>query len=165
MNLRADAMTGTLLARLPQLMPALLDWAAKTELQGIRTGKPLAFWQQADARDVGVRHIAKVRLCLVETMPLISNATLRDAARAADLLGPDTIGLTLGHAVFILRSHAGKRRLLRHELRHVAQQEETGDMQRWLRTYLEQVIRLGYAQAPLEIDARQFETRVRPGLP
>ena len=90
-------------------------------------------------------------------MPVPLDSVLVAAAKAAGLLLPSAVGLTLGHAVFIRRSHAGKRRLLRHELRHVAQNEAAGSIDAFLEQYLEQVVRYGYADAPLEIDAHSFE--------
>jgi len=149
------------LARLPQLLPLAQAWAAEVQAAGLKSGKPLAFWQEADARDVGVTEVRQVRLCLVETLPMIPDAALAAAANETGLLGPGTLGLTIGHAVFILRAHAGQRRLLRHELRHVAQCESLGGLDAFLAEYLGQIARFGYVQAPLEIDARQHECRPR----
>lgn len=154
-------MTKSLLARLPQLLPLAQDWAAKVEAIGLRSGKPLAFWQEADARDVGVTEVRQVRLCLVDTLPMIPDPALAAAADETGAMGPGTLGLTIGHAIFILRAHAGQRRLLRHELRHVAQCESLGGLDAFLAEYLGQVARFGYAQAPLEVDARSHECRSR----
>ena len=158
-------MSQNLLARLPQLLPHALAWAAAVEIMGLKTGKPLAVSQKADASDVGVSDTERIRLCLVDAMPAIPNPKLAAAAKEAGLLGPGALGLTLGHAVFILRPYAGERHLLRHELRHVAQTERAGGLAAFLSLYLEQVARLGYAQAPLEIDARQHERRQQPSTP
>ena len=157
----SPADTSSLLVRLPQLLPLAIDWAQATERHMIKTGKPLAFWQVADASDVGVRYPGKVRLCLVDEMPKVGNQALADAAREIGFLGPDTLGLTLGYGIFIKRTHAGRRWLLRHELRHVAQCEAAGGIEAFLEAYLNQVVRLGYANAPLEADARQHERRCK----
>lgn len=154
-------MTKSLLARLPQLLPLAQDWAAKVEAIGLKSGKPLAFWQEADARDVGVTEVRQVRLCLVDALPMIPDPALAAAADETGVMGPGTLGLTIGHAIFILRAHAGQRRLLRHELRHVAQCESLGGLDAFLAEYLGQVARFGYAQAPLEVDARSHECRSR----
>lgn len=156
-------MTISLLARLPQLLPLAQAWATRVQDAGLKSGKPLAFWQVADARDVGVAELGRVRLCLVDAIPTIPDPVLAAAALEAGLLGPGTLGLTIGHAIFILRAHAGQRRLLRHELRHVAQCESLGGLDAFLVEYLGQLARFGYARAPLEVDARQHECRLRSG--
>jgi hypothetical protein len=154
-------MTKSLLARLPQLLPRAQAWAAEVQAAGLKSGKPLAFWQQADAREVGVRDVGRVRICLIEAMPSIPDPVLATAVGETGLLGSSTLGLTLGHAVFILRAHAGQRRLLRHELRHVAQCESLGSLDAFLAEYLGQLARFGYSQSPLEVDARSHECRSR----
>jgi hypothetical protein len=155
----ASAEPDSLLSRLPLLVPLAIDWAQELELHLLKTGKPLAFWQVADASDVGVRHPEKVRLWLVDEMPKVGNPALAAAALEIGFLGPETLGLTLGYGIFIKRTHAGRRWLLRHELRHVAQCEAAGGIEPFLGEYLQQVLRDGYQAAALEQDARYHETR------
>jgi hypothetical protein len=65
-------------------------------------------------------------------------------------------GLTLGHAVFVRRGHDSWR-LLSHEFRHVHQYEQAGSIAAFLPVYLQQIVQFGYANCPLEIDARNHE--------
>lgn len=44
-----------------------------------------------------------------------------------------------------------------HELRHVYQYERLGGVREFLDTYIDEVLRYGYASAPLEVDARKHE--------
>ena len=150
--------TGSLLSRLPQLLPLAADWARQMENLAMKSGKPLAFWQVADAKDVGVRRPERVRVCRVDAMPHPADPLLAAAATESGLLGAGTLGLTLGYAVFIHRSHVGERWLLRHELRHVSQYEEAGGIEPFLAEYLKQLLRDGYQAAALEQDARRHET-------
>lgn len=152
-------MPGSLLARLPRLLPHAIDWAQDMERHCLVEGKPLAVWQQADTKDVGVIDPGKVRVCLVDQVPQPCHPDLMATAKEIGFLGPETLGLTLGHGIFIRRTHAGLRWLLRHELRHVAQCEQVGGLNGFLTDYLSQVARLGYDHAPLEIDARSCEQR------
>ena len=147
----------TLLSRLPQLLPLAIGWAGKLEQSGALSGKPLAHWQVADARDVGVAHPHMVRLCIVEAMPKPDDHVLAAACTEAGVLGEGTLGLTLGRTIFLRSSHVGLRWLLRHELRHVAQVEQAGGTRPFLSKYLDEVLRFGYDKAPLEIDARGHE--------
>lgn len=110
------------------------------------------------ARSVGVAEPERVRVEIVERLPLPEDAALHAAALQAGLLGPNMTGLTLGHSTFICRGHK-TRRLLSHELRHVYQYAQAGSIAAFLPMYLRQVAEMGYAAAPLEVDARAHEVQ------
>jgi len=149
------AMDSTLTPPLPTLLPLAVGWA-ETENRNILThGKPLAFWQKAEARRMGVRKPAKVRILAEDVMPQPANSQLLAATQATGLLGPETVGLTLGYGILIVRSRIGRRQILRHELRHVAQYEAAGSVAGFLAEYLDQIARHGYRDAPFEVDARR----------
>jgi hypothetical protein len=93
---------------------------------------------------------------VADRLPFPDTPALGAIARDTGLLSPGTIGLTLGHAVFVLRGH-DTRRLLTHEFRHVHQYEEAGSIGAFLARYLHEVAIVGYHDAPLEADARQHE--------
>lgn len=81
----------------------------------------------------------------------------RQAAVQTGLLGPNMIGLTLGHSIYICHGHDSPR-LLSHECRHVQQYEEAGSIAAYLPMYLQQIAQFGYSNAPYEIDARAHES-------
>ena len=66
------------------------------------------------------------------------------------------VGLTLGYSVFVCTGHVNPR-LLRHEFRHVYQYEQAGSISAFLPVYLGQIVRIGYRDAPFEVDARAHE--------
>jgi hypothetical protein len=68
----------------------------------------------------------------------------------------DSTGLTLGYAILI-RKGCYSERLMRHELCHVGQVDRIGGLKRFLSEYLSQVMTHGYHDAPMEIEAREFE--------
>lgn len=140
-------------------LPAIVAWAQREAEHGKAIGKPLSPWQVADARDVGVRRVALVQLCLVDALPALGDSEHLQAVYSAGMLTKDACGLALGHVVFLLRARAGERRVLRHELRHVAQYEAAGSLKAFISTYLMQVAEFGYRNAPLEMDARMHETQ------
>lgn len=80
---------------------------------------------------------------------------LRDAAIETGLIGPDIVGLTIGHAIVVRRGHLS-RRLGSHECCHVAQYEQYGSIAAFLRSYpdLAAVVEHGYQDCPFEQDAR-----------
>jgi hypothetical protein len=62
--------------------------------------------------------------------------------------------MTLGYGIFVEAEHASIR-LLSHECRHVYQYEQAGSIDAFLTEYLTQIATVGYADAPLEADARR----------
>jgi hypothetical protein len=66
------------------------------------------------------------------------------------------VGITFGHGIYI-REGTVSNRLVSHELRHVHQYEAAGSIAAFLATYLQQIVTVGYDNAPLELDARAHE--------
>ena len=58
--------------------------------------------------------------------------------------------------IFILAEHMHSRRLIRHEQAHWRQWQRMGTV-RYYATYVWQVLRHGYRNAPMEIEARAAE--------
>ncbi len=148
----------TLKAAFPLLLPPAIRWAQRASEAAAQSGMALTATEQAIARRVGVREPERIRLAIVDEMPRPGHPALKLAARAAGFLGPDTMGLTLGHAVLVRRG-CESARLLSHEFRHVFQYEEAGSIADFLRVYFRQVLDAGYEYAPLEVDARRHEIR------
>ncbi len=141
---------------LPQLLPEAIDWAEAQATKIATSGRELNDSEITLAREVGVQQPEQIRLSLVEFLPLPSATSLREAALQTGLLGPNTVGLTLGYSVIVCRVHYS-RRLLSHEFRHVYQYEHHGSISQFLPIYLQQIIEFEYANCPLEIDARAHE--------
>ncbi|MDQ6621124.1 MAG: hypothetical protein M3Z31_15755 [Pseudomonadota bacterium] len=142
--------------RLPELLPLAIAWAEAEASRGLAEGVPLDAAALALAGRVGVRDPQRIRVIRVHEMPAPGDPLLRQATREAGLSGPNSAGLTLGHAIF-LRSDDQRPQLLAHECRHVAQYESFGSIGAFLRSYLADVIRVGYRASLLERDARAFE--------
>ena len=143
-------------AELPNLLPLAIAWAQEEEAKALTDGTPLSLRGISIAKSAGVMLPEKVRVLLVENLPYPEHPLLREAAEQTGMLGPDTAGLTLGYAVFMLAVKSDLR-LLSHELRHVYQYETNGAIPGFLPLYLRQVIEVGYDDAPFEKDAREHE--------
>lgn len=141
---------------LPSLLPGAIAWAEARARKAAEVGEALMPPEVAIARTVGVVKPELVRVEFVDRLPLPEDPALRTAALEAGLLGPDMVGLTLGHAIFIYRGHKTHRPLSR-ELRHVHQYEQHGSIGGFLPIYLQQIVEVGYRNAPLEADARAHE--------
>lgn len=63
-------------------------------------------------------------------------------------------GVTLPWAIYLLPERIDDLALIRHERKHAEQIERMGAV-RFYATYLYQVLRHGYRNAPLEIEARE----------
>jgi hypothetical protein len=145
-----------LAAELPQLLPLAIAWVQSQEADAIATGRCLTNLELALAKAVGVQNPDRVRIKLVNQLPQPEHPQLRAAAVQAGLLGPNMVGITFGYGVFLSAGRVNNR-LVSHELRHVSQYETAGSIAAFLPTYLEQVVTVGYAQAPLELDAQRHE--------
>jgi hypothetical protein len=149
-------MIGELRAALPALIPLAIEWATRVSTQAAADGMPLVPGGEDLARSVGVKHPERIRVSIGNELPFPDHPALREAAVASGLLGPHTVGLTLGYTVFV-RMGFGTPRLMSHEFRHVAQYEAAGSIEAFLPEYLTQIAEVGYEAAPFEVDARNHE--------
>src|SRR5258706_8115100 len=147
-------------ALLPLFTPLVSLWAAWQRSAVLRHGQPLSPLQRRVAAAVGVAEPERIRLLLVERVPIPGGALVARLAHRFGLPRPDVDGLTLGHAIFI-RPPALSRELLAHECRHVQQCDAAGSLHTFLGAYLRQVARHGYRDAPFEVDARAAAKRAR----
>jgi hypothetical protein len=150
----------SLLAQFEMLLPLAAAWAAEEEQQILRNGVPLSEQEIGDARVIGVQSRDRVRLLRVATIPRPLQPQLRAACDAIDFLTPATRGLTLGHGIFIRSDCWRDRLLIVHELAHSAQYERLGGILPFLRRYLFECLTVGYAAAPLEVEAIAVTARV-----
>lgn len=149
-------MTFDLRAALPLLISKAIAWAEVQSSQMAKTGKPLNDVLNSVAKSIGVLRPDLIRIVEVPRLPLPHDPDLRQAAQATGLLGPNMVGLTLGYGIYICHGY-GTVRLLSHEFRHVYQYEQAGSIAAFLPIYLQQIVTVGYNNAPLETDARAHE--------
>lgn len=152
-------MSSDLRIELLHLLPSVIAWAESASAQVIAAGSPLSPEALDVARRVGVREPERVRVLRVDAMPKPADPVLRRVAMATGLLGPDSRALTLGYGIQIKHT-AESPAVLAHECRHVHQYEIAGSIGAFLALYLAQIVAYGYRDAPLEIDARAYESRV-----
>jgi hypothetical protein len=145
-----------LAAALPHLLPKAIAWAEARSTEIMASGTPLTDLELRLAHLVGVQLPERVRILEVRAIPQPQDPELRQAVAATDFIGPHTIGLTLGYGIYIVTGHSSNR-LVSHECRHVYQYEVAGSIRNFLPVYLQQIASVGYAAAPLEIDARAHE--------
>ena len=143
------------------LMPAAVEWFSGQEKAWLPNGRPLAPDEIVLARQLGVQYPERVRIVTAEYFPLPEDPLLREQTLAMGFNSPRAGGLSLGYAVLIKPKYANQRWLLAHELVHVAQRERMGTAA-FLRRYLLEIHVLGYARAPLELEAFSRQTSATP---
>jgi hypothetical protein len=151
-----------LLAQLPVIAPRAIEWAQRMSEEGARSGAVLSPALMEIARKAGVQHPEKIRLVVVDQIPLPDEPTLKAAALKVGLSQSSAAGLTLGYAVVVRRGWEGDIRLLSHEFRHVSQYEACGGIQQFLSRHLANLVEFGYEDSPFEVDARAHEVNALP---
>lgn len=132
------------------------EWAKQQAALILREGMPLSINEINLARSAGVAHPERIRILRVNQIPLPDDPQLLKMATGMGLFTPNIAGLTLGYGIY-LRHGQSTHRVLAHECRHAHQYERAGSIAAFLAEYLKQIAQYGYADAPLEVDARKHE--------
>jgi hypothetical protein len=118
------------------LLPLACEWAKAQEDFVIAHGAPLGIRETADARRAGIQDYDRVRVLVVDRIPLPDHPQLAEAARRTGILTLDTRCIGFGHAVIIRADSWSDRELLLHNLVHIAQCERSGGLEQWVKLYL-----------------------------
>ena len=146
--------------QLDELLPAATIW-----LNGVgealgATARKLTPDERHIASEAGVVEVERVRVALVEEMPMSENEPLRSAALQLGFANKTLAGGTIDHLIWLNRKHAQNRALLAHELVHIAQQERMSQPA-FLRRYFTELAIMGYKRSPIEAEANQFMLRYK----
>ena len=145
------------------LAPALLCaivWVRARQAAILRAGVALSQEQINLARALGVAAVERVRVMPVKAVPLPLPRWALAFAHRAGLISPHIAGMTLGYGIVLRTDCYGDRRLLAHELTHVAQYERLGGwggIGGFLRQYLRECVWPGYPHGALEVEAQRAE--------
>jgi len=137
------------------LPPLAYQWASTQEAFILKHGAPLGPRQIADAQRVGVQEPLRVRLLVVDRIPLPDNAELAEAARRAQVITAASRAVTVGYGIIIRADSWQDRELLLHALVHVAQCERSGGLESFVGEYLtERSTCANFSVGALEDEAR-----------
>jgi hypothetical protein len=145
------------------LLPYVMRWAQTQEGIILRDGVPLSAEQSKIARLVGVQMPDKVRVLGVDMIPLPLPLALHRLAQRLGLVSSCVAGMTLQSGIYLRADCCSNKRLLAHELAHVAQYERLGGFRAFLHQYLRECIAPGYPRGALEREARHAETLLQQG--
>ena len=143
------------------LLPLAYQWAKAQEQFILTRGTALGQRDTDDAGLVGVQEPSRVRVLVVDRIPLPYNEALAEASRRAQIITDASRGVAIGHGIIIRADSWGNRELLVHQLVHVAQCERSGGLEQWVKQYLGD--RRGCAQftiGSLEEEARRIAREI-----
>lgn len=119
-----------------RLAPLAGQWAETQEAFILKHGSPLSSAQIADALRCGVRDPSRVRVLVVDRIPLPDDEELAEAARRAQIITDASRGVAIGHGIIIRADCWQNHELLLHQLVHVAQCERSGGLESFVEEYL-----------------------------
>jgi hypothetical protein len=119
-----------------RLAPLAYPWAKAQEDFILKYGAPLAPAQVTDAQRGGVRDPSRVRVLVVDRIPLPEDEELAEAARRAQIITDASRAVAIGYGIIIRADCWQNRELLLHQLVHVAQCERSGGLERFVGEYL-----------------------------
>ena len=144
-----------------QILPLAYQWAKTQEEIILARGAPLTPQHTADARRAGVQDCSRVRVLVVERLPLPDNERLAQVARSSNIVTTATRGAGIGHGIIIRADCWGDRELLVHQLVHVAQCERCGGLEPFVEQYLrERLNSASFTIGPLEEEARRIAREI-----
>lgn len=111
-------------------------WAKAQEDFILTRGTPLGPRYMADAQRIGVENRSRVRVLVVDRIPMPDHEELARAARHTQIITNACRGVSIGHGIIIRADAWGDRELILHQLVHVAQCERSGGLESWVQSYL-----------------------------
>jgi len=146
--------------QLETILPLVVEWAEAKELVILEHGVALSPQYMEDAKSVGVKYPERVRIYEVPQIPIPKHPILKAVAEATQLLSQATIGISLGHGIFIHDNFSDDRYTIVHELVHTMQCEKFGGLHPFLKKYLWECLEIGYPQAPMEQEAIRLADKI-----
>ena len=146
------------------LLPLAYEWAKGLEEFALAQGHALGATHAWDAHLAGVQDSARVRVLVVDRIPLPEDPKLAQAARRAGIITEDTRCMGFGHALIVRGDAWNDRELILHNLVHIAQCERTGGLEQWVREYLGNRTNSGnFSVGSLEEEARRVAHEICVG--
>lgn len=119
-----------------RLAPRAIQWAKTQQEVILKYGVSLSSAQSDDASRCGVQDSSRVRVLVVDRIPLPDDEELAEAARRAQIITEASRGVTIGHGIIIRADSWQNRELLLHQFVHVAQCERYEELDSYLADYL-----------------------------
>jgi hypothetical protein len=118
------------------LLPLAYEWAKEQEQFVLARGNPLGARHTADAHLAGVKDWERIRILVVDRIPMPEDPALAEAAKRIGIITKDTRCMGFGYALIVRVDDWHDRELILHNLVHIAQCERSGGLENWVRDYL-----------------------------
>ena len=138
---------------LPTFVWIATRWVDWHERRILKLGVALPEESLADAARMGVAQPEKIRLMRVDHIPMLNGGLVRLLAARLPEISANTVGVALGHGIYVRAAWWGDRHLIAHECVHVGQYERCGSTAAFLKKYFTECIETGYPAAPMEQEA------------
>ncbi|MDM8515177.1 hypothetical protein QUF76_03170 [Desulfobacterales bacterium HSG16] len=142
------------------IFPLVCGWAKEQEEYILARGRQLTSEQAEDAELAGVLHPDRIRILVVQQIPMPEDPMIREIGEKVDLVTTRTSGMTLGYGIYIRSGGQFLRDLIVHEFTHTAQYERLGGIDLFLRQYLTECLKFGYNNSPLELEAERVAMKI-----
>ena len=119
-----------------KLLPVAVQWAKKQEEFVLKHGNPLSPRHMADATLSGVTNPARIRVLVVDRIPLPDDPDLAEASKRIGIVTDDTRCMGFGYALIVRVDAWNDRETILHNFIHIAQCERSGGLEQWCREYL-----------------------------
>jgi hypothetical protein len=144
-----------------ELLPRAYEWAKQREAFVLAHGNPLGPTQAWDAHLAGVRDCARVRVLVVDRIPLPDDPALAEYSKRIGVITEETRCVGFGHALIVRGDAWNDRELIVHNLVHIAQCERSGGLEQWCRQYLgDRVNCTQFTIGELEQEARRIAREI-----
>ena len=130
-------------------------WARWHEFRVLSKGSPLTRELQQWAEEQGVRHVERIRLAYARPIPLPAPMFLRRKLETMGFPTTEIAGLSLRHAIYLDEGTPLNGAVVRHELIHTRQYQQSRAMTVFMFRYVYQCLTQGYYDCTLEREARE----------
>jgi hypothetical protein len=143
------------------LLMLTVKWAKAQEEFVLKHGNPLSARHVADARLAGVQDPARIRVLVVDRIPLPDDPQLAEASKRMGIITEDTRCMGFGYALIIRVDAWNDRELILHNLVHIAQCDRSGGLEEWCHEYLgDRMSCPKFTIGSLEEEARRFAREI-----
>ncbi len=147
--------------KVERLTPLACAWAKAQEAFILERGAPLSRRQIADAERAGVQQPSRVRLLVVDRIPLPEDSELAEAANQAQIITDKSRAVAVGYGIIIRADRWQDRELILHQLVHVAQCERGGGLDCFVAQYLnDRTTCADFSVGSLEDEARALAREI-----
>ncbi len=144
-----------------KLLPIAVQWAKAQEAFVLKHGSSLSARHIGDAKLAGIKEPARVRVLVVDRIPLPDDPSLAEASKRVGIVTEDTRCMGFGHALIIRVDAWNDRETILHNFVHIAQCERAGGLEQWCRQYLgDRTTCPKFTAGSLEAEARRFAREI-----